>query len=93
MKSQTSATRSQVCIRGFSLVEALIVAAIIRAFSAMALTYLGGHHRDVMPKVRDRRNAQEINALAMGATAAGASVVIVGNMECPATSRVKTESR
>ncbi|MEQ1750700.1 MAG: prepilin-type N-terminal cleavage/methylation domain-containing protein [Prosthecobacter sp.] len=81
MKTQTSATRSPIRICGFSLVEALIVVAIIGAFSAMALAYLGGYHREVMLKVRDRRNAQEITALAMGATAAGASVVIVGDME------------
>ncbi len=65
----------------FSIVEVLAVIAIIGILSAISIEYLGGYHRDVMLKVRDRRNAQEITALSMGATAAGAHVVVAGDME------------
>lgn len=65
----------------FSIVEVLAVIAIIGILSAISIQYLGGYHRDVMLKVRDRRNAQEITALSMGATAAGARVVVTGDLE------------
>lgn len=55
--------------------------AILGILSAISIAYLGGYHRDVMLKVRDRRNAQEITALSMGATAAGAQVVVDGDMQ------------
>jgi prepilin-type N-terminal cleavage/methylation domain-containing protein len=65
----------------FSLIEALIVVAILGVLSASALAYFSSYHRDVMLKVRDKRNAQEITAIAMGATAAGAAVIQPGDME------------
>lgn len=68
-------------LAAFSMIEALIVVAVLGALSASAITFYGHYHRDVMLKVRNQRNAQEITALAMGATAAGASVIQPGDME------------
>lgn len=65
----------------FSIVELLIVIAIIGVVASIAIVYLGGDHRDAMLRVRDQRNAQEITALCMGATAAGANVVVKDDME------------
>ena len=57
----------------FSIVEMLIVIAVIGALSAVAIGFYSHYHRDVVLRVRDQRNAQEITSLAMGATAAGAT--------------------
>jgi prepilin-type N-terminal cleavage/methylation domain-containing protein len=65
----------------FSMIEALIVVAVLGVLSASAITFFSSYHRDVMLKVRNQRNAQEITALAMGATAAGATVIQPGDME------------
>lgn len=65
----------------FSVIEALIVVAVLGVLSASAITFFSSYHRDVMLKVRNQRNAQEITALAMGATAAGATVIQPGDME------------
>ena len=65
----------------FSMIEALIVVAVLGVLSASAITFFSSYHRDVMLKVRNQRNAQEITALAMGATAAGAKVIQPGDME------------
>jgi type II secretory pathway pseudopilin PulG len=63
------------------MIEALIVVAVLGVLSASAITFFSSYHRDVMLKVRNQRNAQEITALAMGATAAGATVIQPGDME------------
>jgi prepilin-type N-terminal cleavage/methylation domain-containing protein len=76
-RSQPFSTRH----RAFSIVEVLVVVAILGVFSATVIAFFGGYHRDVVLKVRDRRNAQEISALVMGATASGAQVIQAGNME------------
>jgi len=67
--------------RAFSVIEMLIVIAILGALSAAALAFYGRYHRDVVMRVRDQRNAQEITALTMGATAAGAAVIELNNTE------------
>lgn len=65
----------------FSIIEALIVVAVLGVLSASAMAFFSHYHRDVMLKVRNKRNAQEITALSMGATAAGAKVIQPGDME------------
>ena len=65
----------------FSMIEALIVVAILGVLSTTAIAFFSSYHRDVMLKVRNQRNAQEITSLAMGATAAGAAVIQPGDME------------
>lgn len=65
----------------FSIVEALVVVAILGILTAIGLMYLGGEHHQTMNRVRDRRNAQEIASLVMGATAAGAPVLVQNDLE------------
>lgn len=65
----------------FSVVEMLIVIAVIGVISAGAIGFYGKYHRDVVLRVRDQRNAQEITSLAMGATAAGAKVIEPNDMQ------------
>jgi type II secretory pathway pseudopilin PulG len=65
----------------FSVVEMLIVIAVIGALSAVSINFYGRYHRDVILRVRDQRNAQEITALTMGATAAGAEVIAPKDLE------------
>ena len=59
----------------------LIVIAVIGALSAVSIEFYGRYHRDVILRVRDQRNAQEITALTMGASAAGADVIAPKDME------------
>lgn len=65
----------------FSIVEALVVIAILGILIAMGMMHFGGDHHQTMNRVRDRRNAQEIASLAMGATAAGAPVLVPNDLE------------
>lgn len=59
----------------------LIVIAVLSVMAASVIAFYGRYHRDVLLKVRNQRNAQEITALAMGASAAGATVVEPSDME------------
>jgi prepilin-type N-terminal cleavage/methylation domain-containing protein len=76
-----SATCSSCRTRAFSIVEMLIVIAVIGVISAGAVSFYGRYHREVILRVRDQRNAQEITSLAMGATAAGAKVIEANDMQ------------
>lgn len=76
-QTPSSPDRSQ----AFSVVEMLIVIAVMSVMAAAAIAFYGRYHRDVLLKVRNQRNAQEITALAMGASAAGATVIEPGDME------------
>jgi len=63
------------------VVEVLIVIAVMGVMAAAAIAFYGRYHRDVLLKVRNQRNAQEITALTMGASAAGATVIEPGDMD------------
>lgn len=76
---------------GFSLVEMLIVLAVISLLAALGMGYYGRYQREVVMRVRDQRNAQEVSALVMGAHAAGAPVPVAGDLE--ATVRALVEGR
>lgn len=76
-QKHSSPVRSQ----AFSVVEMLIVIAVMSVMAASVIAFYGRYHRDVLLKVRNQRNAQEITALTMGASAAGASVIEPGDME------------
>ncbi|HEY1082988.1 MAG TPA: prepilin-type N-terminal cleavage/methylation domain-containing protein [Prosthecobacter sp.] len=65
--------------RAFSLLEMLIVVALVGILAAVAIAFLGGNHRDTMLKVRDQRNAQEIASLSISAEVCGAKVVVPGD--------------
>jgi type II secretory pathway pseudopilin PulG len=69
------------CRAAFSVVEMLVVITIVGALSAVVISFYGRYHRDVVLRVRDQRNAQEITSLAMGANAAGADVIAQDDME------------
>lgn len=59
----------------------LVVIAVIGVMVTICVGYLTGDHRSAITQVRDRRNAQEVVAITMGATAAGASVIVPGDWE------------
>ena len=61
--------------RAFSLVEMLIVVAIIGVIAAVCIVSLGGQ-RKAFVDARDRRNAQEITSLVQAAKAAGVLLVV-----------------
>lgn len=63
---------------GFSLVEMLIVIAVLGVMAAIALNNLT-NHREVIKQTRNRRNAQEMASLCIAAQAAGVSFVVPGD--------------
>lgn len=63
----------------FSLMELLIVVAIIGIMAAVAIAYIGGNQREAMDEVRNQRNAQEIASLTISAEASGADVAVPGD--------------
>lgn len=58
----------------------LIVIVILGVLAAVAMTFFGGAQREAMIQVRDKRNAQEVVSLSMGAIAVGAPVIAPGDM-------------
>lgn len=61
--------------RAFSLVEMLIVVAIIGVIAAVCIMALGGQRKGFVD-ARDRRNAQEIASLCQAAKAAGVILAV-----------------
>ena len=68
----------QALCSGFSLVEMLIVIAVLGVMAAIALSNLT-NHREVIKQTRNRRNAQEMASLCIAAKAAGVSFVVPGD--------------
>ena len=60
---------------GFSLLEALVCLTIIGIIVSIALGWFSGARRDVLERVTNQRNAQEIVAMGVYATVAGAEFV------------------
>lgn len=60
---------------GFSLVEVLVCLGIIGVVSSLALEWYSRAQRDVLQRVTNQRNAQEIVSLGVSATVAGADFV------------------
>lgn len=71
---------SSVALQAFSLLEMLIVIGILGILGAAALTFFGGSQHEALIEVRDKRNAQEVVSLTMGAVAVGAPVIAPGDM-------------
>lgn len=65
--------------RGFSLVEMLVVIAIIGILAAITVGYLTGEHRKVIEQTRHRRNAQEMVSVATTGAACGVDFAVPGD--------------
>ncbi len=68
-------------IGGFSLLEMLVVICLIGIVAAVAVGWYGGAHRDLIERVTNQRNAQEIVSLGVCATVSGADFVVPGNKQ------------
>jgi prepilin-type N-terminal cleavage/methylation domain-containing protein len=66
--------------RGFSLVELLIVIAVVGIMAAIVMPHVGNSTRMAIIQ-RDRNNAQRICSMASGASAAGADFMVPGDKE------------
>ena len=66
-------------VSGFSLLELLTVICLIGIFSSVALGWFGGNNRDVIERVVNQRNAQEIVSIGVCATMGGAEFVVPGD--------------
>ena len=64
---------------GFSLIEALVSLTIIGIIVSIALGWFTGARRDVIERVTNQRNAQEIVAMGVYATVAGAGFIESGD--------------
>ncbi len=64
---------------GFSLIEALVSLTIIGIIVSIALGWFTGARRDVIERVTNQRNAQEIVAMGVYATVSGAAFVEPGD--------------
>ena len=69
------------CQAAFTILEALVVIAVIGIVASLAIVFMNRFHEEVLLEVRNQRNAQEIAALAMGATAVGAEVIAENDSE------------
>lgn len=66
---------------GFSLVEMLVVIAVIGIMAAIGIMAFSIEHRRAFEAARNRRNAQEIASIAASARAAGADFMVAGDKE------------
>ena len=64
---------------GFSLVEVLVCLAIIAVMSSIAIAWFSNARRDLLERVANQRNAQEIVSMGVYATVAGADFVESGD--------------
>ncbi|MFN0075884.1 MAG: type II secretion system protein [Prosthecobacter sp.] len=68
-------------VRGFSLLELLIVVTVIAIMCGLLITSYGGGHREAMQRMANQRNAQEIVSLGVCATMGGADFVVKNNKQ------------
>ena len=66
-------------VGGFSLVEVLVVIALLGILSSVLIGWYVNYHRDVVEKITHQRNAQEIVSIGVCATMAGANFVVPGD--------------
>lgn len=71
--------KSNNCRKGFSLVEVLLVVALIGIVSSIAIPHINA--REVYQTVRDQRNAQELSSFSVATQSAGLNLVVPGNMD------------
>ena len=80
MKTSHPSPLPKTSSRGFSLFEMLMVIAIMGVIAAMVIPNVSGSILNGAHEAHVRRNAQEIVGLAMSAQAAGAEVIVEGNI-------------
>jgi type II secretory pathway pseudopilin PulG len=66
-------------VSGFSQLELLIVICLLGIFSSLAIAWYNGNNRDVIERVINQRNAQEIVSIGVCATMGGAEFVVSGD--------------
>ena len=67
--------------RAFSLLEMLVVICLIGICCGLAIGWYAGAHREVIERMIQQRNAQEIVSLGVCATVSGADFVVGDNKQ------------
>lgn len=70
--------------RGFTVLELLLVIAIITLFSSIAIGWFGGSGKEAIERVTNQRNAQEIVSLGVCAIMGDAEFVVKGDKQATA---------
>ena len=73
---------------GFSQLELLIVVCLVGIFSSITIAWYNGNNRDVIERVINQRNAQEIVSLGVCATMSGAEFVVPGDKQATAVNLI-----
>ncbi len=81
LQPTTSSAFHRRLLRAHTLVELLVVIAVLSALTATALVAYNGHLRDAALEMMNRRNAQEIAAECQRAEASGVDVFGGGSVE------------
>lgn len=64
---------------GFSLIEVLVVIALLGVLSGVLIGWYATYHHEVIQKITRQRNAQEIVSIGVCATMGGANFVVPGD--------------
>ena len=73
---------------GFSQLELLIVVCLVGIFSSITIAWYNGNNREVIERVINQRNAQEIVSLGVCATMSGAEFVVPGDKQATAVNLI-----
>lgn len=71
-------------VAGFSLLEALTVICLIGICGSVALGWYGGNNQEVIERLINQRNGQEIVSLGVCATMGGADFIVPGDKHATA---------
>jgi len=66
-------------VGGFSLIEVLVVIALLGVLSGVLIDWYTSYHHEVIQKVTRQRNAQEIVSIGVCATMGGANFAVPGD--------------
>ena len=73
---------------GFSQLELLTVVCLVGIFSSITIAWYNGNNREVIERVINQRNAQEIVSLGVCATMSGAEFVVPGDKQATAVNLI-----